>query len=139
MGYTTRFTGSVKLSRPLTFAEAKQLLEANEDPDVIDGLRPGSYMQWVPTETLDQIVWDGGEKFYYYAEWLQWLCSLLATWQVEADGAVKWFGEKAGDVGELIVIQNSVTQHDKTCRADSSPRPLTLAGLRVMALEKLST
>jgi len=33
MGYTTKFTGSVSLSRALTIAEARILLVANEDND----------------------------------------------------------------------------------------------------------
>lgn len=73
MGYTTKFKGAITLSRPLTFGEARKLLEFHDDPDIIAGQHPGSYLQWVPTESLDGIVWDGGEKFYEYTEWMQWL------------------------------------------------------------------
>lgn len=56
MGYTTKFTGAVKLGRKLTLAEAKELLEVDSDKTGID-----AYFQWVPADTLEHIVWDGEE------------------------------------------------------------------------------
>jgi hypothetical protein len=35
--------------------------------------QPGLWCQWEPTEDGTQIVWDGGEKFYEYRAWLQYL------------------------------------------------------------------
>ena len=79
MGYTTKFTGCIKLSRALTLKEAKELLEIADldraEAREITGT--DAYLQWVPTETLDGIVWDGNEKFYEYVPLLRWLCGWL--------------------------------------------------------------
>jgi hypothetical protein len=83
MGYTTEFTGAIGLSRKLTMAEAKELLEIDET-GTITGIR--EYFQWVPSETLDQIVWDGNEKFYKYTEQLEWLCRWLGEHGIRANG-----------------------------------------------------
>ena len=41
MGYDTKFSGALKLSRALTLPEAAFILEVNEDPDTIPtGDRP---------------------------------------------------------------------------------------------------
>lgn len=38
MGYTTKFTGQINLSRPLTMGEAKKLLEIHDNPDLVAAL-----------------------------------------------------------------------------------------------------
>ena len=54
MGYTTKFTGCINLSRALTLKEAKELLEiADLDrAEVREITGTDAYLQWVPTETL---------------------------------------------------------------------------------------
>lgn len=138
MGYTTKFAGSIKLSRALTMGEAKQILEANEDPDTIQGDKPArSYMQWVPTESLDQIVWDGGEKFYDYEPWMCWICALLQSWGVTANGSLLWSGESTGDTGVIQVEANAVTAKAGDKPPASSSQPLTLSKLQAMALAQI--
>lgn len=137
MGYTTKFNGSIKLSRQLTMGEAKQLLEFNEDPDKVPAPHPNSYMQWVPGSTLDCIGWDGGEKFYEYAEWLQWIVLWLAARGISSSGILSWSGEQAGDTGTLTVIDGRVESRP----AGSAPvkfKPMTLRDLAEMALEQLT-
>ena len=58
MGYTTKFTGAVKLGRKLTMAEAKELLEiaGSDRSEKRTGI--DAYFQWVPADTLEHIVWD---------------------------------------------------------------------------------
>jgi hypothetical protein len=108
MGYTTEFSGKINLSRKLTAEEYNQLIEYNEDPDVIEGDKPGSYMQWIPDESLQAIVWDGEEKFYCYVEWLEWLMALLLRKDIIANGDLIWNGESTGDVGKITVVNNAV-------------------------------
>ena len=140
MGYTTKFTGALQLSRALTLAEANQILEASEDPDTIQGEKPvRSYMQWVPTESLDQIVWDGGEKFYDYTAWMQWMCGLLASWGVSANGTVFWSGEDADDTGTIDVTHNAVTETRGKTVAEGSGKPLTMQALQAMALKQITS
>lgn len=134
MGYTTKFSGCVALSRPLTMAEAKTLLNFNEEPDEIPQPNPGGYMQWVPSKSLDAIGWDGQEKFYDYVPWMEWVCAWLKERGIVANGELHWSGEDATDNGRIVVIENTVTSI-----SGSNPtkkfKPLTLRELADMALE----
>lgn len=140
MGYTTKFTGAIALSRKLTFKEAKELLEIAEldrqEAKKITGT--DSYLQWVPATTLEHIVWDGGEKFYDYEPLLRWLCSWLAAKEIIANGTLRWRGESADDVGELVVAYNSVKAHPGARTHEPQPVPLTLDELGRMALAQLA-
>jgi len=140
MGYTTKFTGSIKLSRQLTLQEAKELMDlADFDADKVyqkSGIR--SYMQWVPTETLDAIVWDGNEKFYEYIPLLKWLSGKwLKEKGIAANGELIWSGEDSDDVGRIIVADNNVTTESLDKGAPSC-KPLTAKRLGEMALEALT-
>lgn len=138
MGYTTEFTGAIQLSRPLTLKEAQTLLEYNENPDLIPGEKPDSYMQWVPTESLDQIVWDENEKFYNYTEWMTWLCQLLDTWGIDADGTLQWRGESRDDTGFIQVVKNDVTRSKSPQTEPRKSKPLTMDYLGRLALQQIS-
>ena len=137
MGYDTKFSGAVKLSRALTIAEASVILEANDDPDSIQGEHPRSYMQWVPTQSLDHIVYDGNEKFDEYVDWMKWLVNYLKGIGITADGEIDWSGEQAGDTGTIVVANSEVTVRDHKTPARGSHKPLTLSGLQAMALDAL--
>lgn len=137
MGYTTKFSGAIKLSRPLTMTEAKELLEINENPDLARAPKPDSYMQWVPSQTLDHIVWDGGEKFYDYTAWMQWLCLLLGAWGIEADGQLYWQGDGTGDTGRIDVSANTVAATSTKQANSGYHKPLTLEKLREIALDQV--
>ena len=140
MGYTTKFTGHIALSRPLTMQEAKQLLEFNEDPDAInEGDHPTrSYMQWVPSETLNAIVWDQNEKFYDYEEWLKWLLNWLSVRGIEASGQLNWSGESSDDIGRITVLDSVMTVERGEKQKPSTHKPMTLEKLGTLALEKLT-
>lgn len=134
MGYTTEFTGSIKLSRKLTFAEAKQLLEIDEKDTGIC-----AYFQWVPADTLEHIVWDGNEKFYHYVEQLGWLCNeWLSKRGIVANGELYWEGEETGDTGLLRVVDSTVIRCPNQKPDGKSPRPLSLEDLGKMALEQMT-
>lgn len=141
MGYTTKFIGHIKLSRPLTMQEAKQLLEFNEDPDLIkEGERPkGGYMQWVPSETLDAIVWDQNEKFYDYEAWLSWLVKWLAARGINGAGQLDWRGESSDDIGKIIVVDDLITVEKGAKLSPSNHKPMTLDKLARLALEQATT
>ena len=139
MGYTTKFTGSVSLSRALTIAEARILLEANEDNDATKALfGRNSYLQWVPTESLDAIVWDGGEKFYEYTELMGDLCAWLKARGITANGELYWAGESADDRGTLTVKDNEVTADKGATAKKRTGKPLTLDKLAAMALDQVT-
>lgn len=138
MGYTTEFTGAIGLSRKLTMAEAKELLEINasEESEKITGIR--AYFQWVPANTLEHIVWDGNEKFYKYVEQLRWLCGWLDGRRILANGTLYWQGEEIGDAGTLAVVDNVVSVNKNALPDGESPGPLTLDELGAMALKQIT-
>lgn len=139
MGYTTVFTGAVKLGRKLTMAEAKELLEVagSDEAKKVTGI--DAYFQWVPATTLEHIVWDQNEKFYKYTEQLEWLCCWLRDRKILANGILHWQGEETDDTGTITVTDNTVVAHPDGKVATKSPPPLTLRDLQEMALEQLTS
>lgn len=87
-------------------------------PDVLDHNRspngqPGLWCQWVPTSDRAGIEWNGGEKFYYYTEWLKYIIEhFLKPWGYVLNGEVEWCGEDRHDVGKIVVDNNSVKALD---------------------------
>lgn len=98
MGYTTEFTGEVRIDPPLNRAEREYLLRfgasrrmsrpggryatgsdgEDKQVDVDAGNtpphgQPGLWCQWVPTEDGSALVWDGREKFYKSSRWMKYL------------------------------------------------------------------
>lgn len=72
--------------------------------------QPGLWCQWVPTDDGSELVWDGGEKFYNYVKWLEYLIDkILAPRGYSLNGECKWFGEDRDDVGVIVVENNKVT------------------------------
>lgn len=76
--------------------------------------QPGLWCQWRPDDDGSAIVWDGGEKFYNYIEWIQYLIqSILSPRGYTLTGEVEWRGEDAGDFG-CIIIKNNVVSIKET-------------------------
>lgn len=68
--------------------------------------QPGLWCQWVIDED-NQLVWDGGEKFYNYVEWLQYyITHFFEPWGVKLNGSFFWEGEESGDLGKITVTDN---------------------------------
>jgi hypothetical protein len=90
------------------------MLGQDRDPSVIDHNsppegQPGLWCQWIPTEDGMAIVWDEGEKFYDYVEWLSYLIEhFLQPWGYVVNGEVSWQGEDPTDRGTIIVRDNIV-------------------------------
>lgn len=136
MGYTTRFSGCIRLSRLLTLAEARWLLEMNADRELtLNRLGVNAYLQWVPSTDLQHIVFDGGENFHEYLSLLRSLCRWLDRAGVEANGTFHWSGEEVGDIGVLKVVDNVVTVRETKHIPSVNPIPLTMNGLVQMALD----
>jgi len=157
MGYSTEFAGVVKVDPPLNEAEADYLRRFSgsrrmvrtrgpyfaepgdnfgQGPaeDVLDSShpdpsQPGLWCQWVPTADGAGIEWDGGEKFYYGAEWMTYLIDTFLkpgararyvegeyadpafarfTFDHRCDGEVEAQGEDRGDRWLLVVADNEV-------------------------------
>jgi hypothetical protein len=72
--------------------------------------QPGLWCQWTVSNDNQRIIWDGGEKFYNYVEWLQYIVThFLKTWGRELNGEVLWQGEEMGDRGLIRVSDNIIT------------------------------
>ena len=72
--------------------------------------QPSLWCQWTIEEDRKTICWDGGEKFYYYVEWIKYLInSILAPKDYKVNGSVQWRGEEFGDDGIIVVVDNKVT------------------------------
>lgn len=110
MGYTTTFSGVFYFNKPLTpqVIEKLKKLEGMDGRDFDDD-RPQGYCKWNLTEDLKGLAWDGGEKFYSYIEWLEWIIKrILRPAKIEINGAVEYQGEFVGDCGAIIVKANQV-------------------------------
>lgn len=84
----------------------KSILEYNDPPST----QPGLWCQWVPTSNLKGIEWNGGEKFYHYTEWLQYIITnFLVRWGRTLNGQVFWQGEEHTDVGRIDVRDNIIS------------------------------
>lgn len=114
MGYTTDFNGALKFSRTLTVKEKKVLDDFNEErhggnTEPFAGF-PGFWCQWRPTDDGEYLEWDGGEKFYDYVAWLNYLiANFVEPWGLTLNGSIEWQGEESDDLGRIDVNNNVVT------------------------------
>lgn len=93
--------------------EHPAILDSNEPPTG----QPGIWCNWSPTATTLQ--WNGAEKFYYYAEWLEYLVDHFFTpWGVRLNGAVQWSGEDPADRGVLSLRNNRLFVHQEEGESD---------------------
>jgi len=86
----------------------------NTDVSIIDPNRPpstqhGLYCQWIPNEDGTEIEWDQSEKFYNYIEWIEYIIdNFLKPWGYVLNGEVTWEGSESGDLGKIVVDDNTV-------------------------------
>jgi hypothetical protein len=84
------------------------------DESVLDGnnpasTQPGLWCQWVINNEGTQLEWDGGEKFYNYTQWLEYIIeNFLKPWGVIVNGETEWQGEESDDFGKIIVTENEI-------------------------------
>ena len=85
------------------------------DPSVLDGnyparTQPGLWCQWIIDG--DNLIWDGGGKFYKYEEWLKYLIDkIFEPLGYVLNGNIEWQGESFDDFGYIEVVDNEVTMH----------------------------
>jgi len=78
--------------------------------------QPSLWCQWVPNADPEEVTtgptaieWNGGEKFYHYVKWIEYLiANFLAPWGYVLNGTVEWSGEEAGDIGKIVIKDNKV-------------------------------
>ena len=70
--------------------------------------QPGLWCQWIINDN-DELVWDEGEKFYNYVDWLNYLIShFFRPSGYILNGAVDYQGEDPSDFGRIVVVDNEV-------------------------------
>ena len=73
-----------------------------------DSVHPGLWCQWVIDEN-NELVWDEGEKFYNYVEWLKYLIKhFFEPLGYKLNGVITWQGEDSDDCGTINVDNNVV-------------------------------
>jgi hypothetical protein len=86
--------------------------------DITDYNHPPSgqsslWCQWTPSRDGRAIVWDDGEKFYNYVDWIEYVIDhFLAPWGYKVNGEVIWKGEESDDIGMIVVKDNKVTTRE---------------------------
>ena len=117
MGYQTEFMGKVELVPGLSPEQVNTLREfsekRHEDLEQRQRSYPGYWCDWVPDALGTAIVWNGGEKFYNYVDWMKVIISeFLKPWGIKASGTIRWRGDNFDDIGEIVVCNSSVTTRD---------------------------
>lgn len=85
--------------------EDGSILNHNGEPST----QPGLWCQWAPNEQGTAFEWDGGEKFYEYTAWMEYLVAHFYTpWGYTLNGEITWEGEDDDDVGAILVKNNKV-------------------------------
>lgn len=73
------------------------------------GDQPSLWCDWTPNEFGNAIEWNGGEKFYNYVEWIEYMIEkFFKPWGYKLNGEVFWFGENPDDRGKIIIEYNEV-------------------------------
>lgn len=91
---------------------------AERDGSVFDYNRepttqPGLWCKWCLTKDGCYLEWDGGEKFYNYVEWLEYMIKhFFEPWGIKLNGEITWVGEDSSDRGKIKVIDNKVEVYE---------------------------
>lgn len=100
----------------------------NRDNSIIDynaspAGQPGLWCQWVIEN--GELQWDGGEKFYEYEDWLDYLIeNFFEPLGYILNGDIEWQGEEYDDFGVIHVVDNFVEMQ---------------YGIRVNSMSEIST
>lgn len=82
------------------------ILDYNQPP----ANQPSLWCQWCPSLDGNGIEWDGGEKFYSYVEWIEYIIeNFLTRWGYTLNGEVEWRGENSNDWGKIVIDNNKVS------------------------------
>jgi hypothetical protein len=72
--------------------------------------QPGLWCQWTYNIDKNTVEWDGGEKFYHYVDWLEYLIEkVFEPNGYKLNGEVKWCGESGYDEGTINVNNNFIS------------------------------
>lgn len=94
------------------------VIDSNQPPST----QPSLWCHWTVGDDNQSIIWDGGEKFYHYFEWLQYIVkNFIKPWGYILSGKVKYNGEDYRDTGKIIIKNNEVSiVHDEFSSDDEN-------------------
>ncbi|MBO2945622.1 hypothetical protein JJQ72_16710 [Paenibacillus sp. F411] len=88
------------------FRNCPSVVDHNEPP----ATQPGLWLQWVPTEDRQSLVWDKGEKFYEAGSWIIYLIErILSPKGYVVNGIVNAQGQHRDDRWRIEVKGNKVS------------------------------
>lgn len=123
LDYLTRFNATRRMARNVDakygvqgefYVEGTEDFGQGREENIINynsppSTQPGLWCQWVPNGDGTAIEWNGGEKFYNYIEWIEYLIkNILAPRGYSLTGEVHWQGEDGDDKGKIVIKNNKV-------------------------------
>ena len=83
----------------------ESIIDYNQPPST----QPGLWCQWELSEDGTTLEWDGGEKFYAYEEWLEYMITnFFEPNGIKLNGEIEWQGDDSSDMGIIKVVDNKV-------------------------------
>ena len=106
------FNGDLGIDGAYFVGEADDCFVGGRDTSIINGNSAGNQLglwcQWIINNN-NELVWDDGEKFYNYVEWLEYLIEhFFAPLGYALSGTVYYEGEDPDDFGKIVVDDNFV-------------------------------
>ena len=115
MGYMTTFSGAFQIVPPLTADQVAELrkvvaptrheflsMDSKTGASVYEDGAPDVYCDWVPSDEGDLLEWNGGDKFYHYVDWIEYLIEhFFRPRGRDLVGEVHWSGEEGDDRGVI--------------------------------------
>lgn len=96
----------------------REKLKEKLNADIIK--QPSLWLQWVLNADGTELIWDGGEKFYSYIEWLKYLVvHFFEPWGIKLNGEIEWVGEDSSDFGKISVKDNVIVVYQGTKQYDA--------------------
>ena len=72
--------------------------------------QPGLWCQWIIGGDNDELVWDEGEKFYDYYDWLFYMIKhFFEPLGYVLNGEIEFEGEESEDFGVICVTENVIS------------------------------
>lgn len=174
MGYTTDFEGRIEIEPALNTDEIAYLnkfsdsrrMDRENGPYFVDGdgdagqgngpdevydhnhphsSQPDLWCQWVPTDDGTALEWNGFEKFYESAKWMQYIMDhFIGSTPAAKDelpflqghvcnGTISAQGEEPHDAWLLLVQDNQVFVQDLVHTASGDPRPVATSADKMLA------
>jgi hypothetical protein len=96
------------------YVDGKRFARQGEEDNILNynappKTQPSLWCHWLLQDDNKTIEWDGGEKFYEYIEWMEYLIkTILKPRGYSVSGEVKWFGQEREDAGIINVNKNRI-------------------------------